>query len=375
MLAVTLLVGAGLLLRSLQQIARVSPGFDSSQVLTFQISGSWGETTDMKGLVQRIDRTLDGLRALPGVEDAATAGMLPGVSALYQIEFKIDGKLNPGRKILADSRYVSAGYFGTMRIPLLVGDACRQESATSDVVVNRSFVNTYLDGTSAVGHEIEAATYNDFRPKGLIRGVVGDAREEGLNTPPVPTVYSCFSAPNPFPNYLARTQGDPMQMVEVIRRRVHEFEPARSVYAVMPLEQHLDDASAENRLRTILLTLFAGSALLLACIGLYGTLSYLGRLRQREVGVRLTLGALPHQIVMMFLFQGLRVTVLGCIAGLILSLSAGRLIANMLYGVSALDPQTYGIVLLLILLVATSASLIPAWRSARAEPTEVLRQQ
>ncbi len=375
MLAVTLLVGAGLLLRSLQEIARVSPGFDSSHVLTFHISGSWGETTDMKGLVQRIDRTLDGLRSLPGVEGVATAGMLPGVSALYQIEFKIDGKLKPDRKLLADSRYVSAGYFETMRIPLLVGEACKQASNTSDVVINRSFVNTYLEGKSPIGHEVEAAAYNDFQAKGLIRGVVGDAREEGLNTEPVPTVYSCFNAPTPYPNYLLRTRGNPLPMADTIRRRVHELEPARSVYEIMPLEQHLDDASAENRLRTILLTLFAGSALLLACVGLYGTLSYLGRLRQREVGVRLALGALPHQIVTMFLFQGLRVTIFGCIAGLILSLSLGRLITNMLYGISALDPETYAGVLLLILLVATSASLIPAWRSARSEPTEVLRQQ
>jgi len=301
--------------------------------------------------------------------------MLPGVPARYEIEFQIDGKINPNRKILANNRFVSAGYFDTVRIPLLLGEACKQSSTTSDVIVNRSFVNTYFDGAPAIGHQLEAAAYNDFRPRGTIRGVVGDAREEGLNTQPGPTVYSCFSAPTPFPNYLVRTQGDPSAMAEAIRRRIHELEPARSVYGIMPLQQHLDDVSSENRLRTILLTLFAGSALLLACIGLYGTLSYLCRLRQREVGVRLTLGALRHQIVTMFLFQGLRVTVFGCIAGLILSFGASRLIANMLYGISALDPQTYVVVLLLILLVAATASLIPAWRSANSEPTEVLRQQ
>jgi len=373
-LAVTLLVGAGLLLRSLQEISRVSPGFDASHVLTFQITGSWGETTDMKAVVQRIDRTLDGLRRLPGVDGAATSGMLPGVSALHQIEFKMDGKLDPNRKIVADSRYISAGYFDTIRIPLLVGEPCKEASTTTDIVVNRSFVNRYLNGTPPLGHHLQAAAYNDFRPEGQILGVVGDAREQGLNTQPVPTVYSCFSAPTPFPNYLVRTRGNAMSMAETVRRRVHELEPARSVYGFMPLLQHLDEASAENRFRTILLTMFAASALLLACIGLYGTLSYLGRLRQREVGVRLALGALPRQIVISFLLQGLRVTAIGCLAGLILSFSGDRLIGNMLYGVSALDPETYLGVLLLILLVATSASLIPAWRSARAEPTQALRQ-
>ena len=340
-LAVTLLIGAGLLLRSFQQLSRVYPGFEPGHVLTFQVSGSWGETTDMKNVVQRIDRTLTSLRTLPGVEAASTAAMLPGVPSQYQVEFKIDGKQEPGHPILGDSRYVSAGYFETMRIPLLAGESCRQASKTSDVLVNRAFADKYMGDTLAVGHQLSGAVYNDFSPKGMIRGIVGDAREEGLNTLPAPTVYSCFSAPDPFPNYLVRTHGDPMTMAETIRRRIHEIEPARSVYAFAALQEHLDDASSENRLRTMLLTVFAATAILLACIGLYGTLSYLGRLRQREVGVRLALGAMRNQIVARFLLQGLRVAVIGCAAGLALGLGLSHFIRSMLYGVSALDPATY----------------------------------
>jgi ABC-type antimicrobial peptide transport system permease subunit len=164
-------------------------------------------------------------------------------------------------------------------------------------------------------------------------------------------------------------------MAEAIRRQVHELEPSRSVYGITPLQGHLDEVSFENRLRTLLLAVFAGSAVLLACIGIYGTLNYLGRLRQREVGMRLALGALPRQIVTRFLLQGLRVTGIGCAAGLVLSLVATRLIDSMLYGVSTLDPATYGSVLLLILLVATAASLIPAWRASRIELVQVLREE
>ncbi|MGA7245547.1 MAG: FtsX-like permease family protein, partial [Terracidiphilus sp.] len=374
-LAVTLLIGAGLLLRSFQQLSRVYPGFEPGHVLTFQVSGSWGETTDMKNVVQRIDRTLESLRTLPGVEAASTAAMLPGVSSQYQIEFKIDGKLEPGHPILADSRYVSAGYFDTMRIRLLVGESCRQASNTSDVMVNRAFADKYMGDTLPVGHQLSGAVYNDFLPQGMIRGIVGDAREEGLNTQPVPTVYSCFSAPDPFPNYLVRTHGDPMAMAETIRRRIHEIEPDRSVYAFAPLQEHLDDASSENRLRTMLLTIFAATAILLACIGLYGTLSYLGRLRQREVGVRLALGAMRNQIVARFLLQGLRVAVIGCAAGLALGMGLSHFIGSMLYGVSALDPATYGGVILLILLVSACASLVPALRAARVEPVQILREE
>jgi predicted permease len=375
MLAVTLLSGAGLLLRSLNELSHVSAGFEPSHVLTFQITGSWGETAEMKTLVHRIERTLDGLRSLPGVDAAATSGMLPGVPALYQFEFKVDGRLDPNRKVLADSRYVSAGYFQTVQIPVLVGETCKQGASSNDVVVNRSFADRYLPDNAPIGHQLQGASYNDFQPLGTIRGVVADAREEGLNTQPVPTVYSCFTAPNPFPNYLVRTRGNPTEMAEAIRRRVHELEPSRSVYGITPLQGHLDEVSFENRLRTLLLVLFAASAVFLACIGIYGTLNYLGRLRQREVGMRLALGALPHQIVTRFLVQGLRVTAIGCAAGLVLSLLATRLIDGMLYGVSTLDPATYGSVLLLILLVATAASLIPAWRASRIELVQVLREE
>jgi len=164
-------------------------------------------------------------------------------------------------------------------------------------------------------------------------------------------------------------------MADAVRRRIHELEPARSVYSIMPLEQHLSDAFTEIRLRTMLLTLFAVTAVLLACIGLYGTLSYLGRLRQREVGVRLALGAQRGQILMRFLVQGLRIAAAGCAAGLALGMGMSRFLRVMLYGVSATAPWTYAGVMALILLVAALASLAPALRASRVEPVTVLREE
>ena len=374
-LAVTLLTGAGLLLRSLQQLGRVAPGFDPSHVLTFQISGSWHETADMGALNRRIDRTLDAIRAVPGVEDAATSADLPGVPAQYQLQLTLDGSLDPNRKILADAKWVSAGYFSTLSIPLLQGDACKEGRPSSDILVNRSFVDRYLGGSPALGHHLADASGSAFGVSGQIRGVVADAREEGLNLAPVPTVYTCLSAPDPFPHVLVRTHGGPMALADTIRRRIQQFDPGRSVYAIMPLQDHLDEASSANRLRTILLALFAATAVSLASIGLYGTLNYLGRMRRREVGVRLALGAARSRILSQFLLQGLRVTLFGCIAGLALSLATDRLVADMLYGVSPLDPTTYFGVIVLILAVATAASLLPAWRAARIEPVQVLRQE
>jgi predicted permease len=378
MLAVTLLAGAGLLVRSMEEIGRVAPGFDPAHVLTFEVTGSFDETTDMKSLVQRIERTLDGLRTLPGIRAAATTSpnvMLPGVPWEYQQEFRIDGKLDPNRKILADSRWVSAGYFDVTEIPLLTGDVCRQSSTTKDVVVNRTFASLYMGGTAALGHTLSLATYNDFPTGGIVRGIVGDAREEGLQRRPLPMVYTCTRVQDPIPNYLVRTRGEPMQMAEAVRRRIHELEPGRSVYGIMPLQAHLDESFSDNRLRTRLLSLFALTAVSLACIGIYGTLSYLGRLRQREVGVRLALGALRSNIVGRFLLQGLRAAGVGCAAGLVLAAAFSHFLGSMLYGVSTVDPATYTGVVLLILLVAAIASLAPAVRAARVEPVVVLREE
>jgi ABC-type antimicrobial peptide transport system permease subunit len=164
-------------------------------------------------------------------------------------------------------------------------------------------------------------------------------------------------------------------MAETIRRKIHEIEPRRSVYDLTPLGDHISDAYAENRLRTILLAFFAITAVSLACVGLYGTLSYLVNVRQREVGLRLALGALRMQIVRQFLAQGLSVALLGCVAGLALTAVFGRLLSGMLFGVSAWDAATLGGVVATVLAVSVLASLLPAIRAARLEPMQVLREQ
>jgi putative ABC transport system permease protein len=375
-LAVALLIASGLLLRSFQALDRVQPGFDPSHVLTLRISGSWGETVDMGKLVQRINRTLDRLRGVPGVEAAAISATMPGNAFSYPIELKVsEGSQDPNEKIIADMRWVSTGYFSALHIPVLQGEPCRDGLSLHTMVVNRSFAERYFNGGTVLGRHIGSASANNFLQPAEVRGIVGDAREEGLDIAPRPTVYACFSAPTMDPNYLIRTKGDPMAMADTIRRRIHELEPARSISDVMPLEDHLSDRLAENRLRTILLTSFALTAISLVCIGLYGTINYLGRTRQREVGLRLALGALPRQIVGRFLVQGMRVTLAGCVAGLFLGAWMSRLLAGMLFGVSGLDPLTYGGVLLLTLLVAASASIIPAVRASRVEPTAVLREE
>jgi len=374
-LAVTLLSGAGLLLRSFQELGRVSPGFDSSHILTFQISVGWGETADLKRLRQKTDRILEALRSTPGVEAAAISVGAPGVPFKYQTELKlVEGRAESEPKLLADNHLVSASYFATMKIPMQEGALCRETDGPPSVVVNRSFANAYFTGSQAIGHHLEASNLG-YSGSAEIVGISGDAREAGLDQPPVPTVYWCAPVAEPGTYFLVRTHKTPMTMAETIRRQIHDFEPQRSVYNFAPLEQHFSDALAEGRLRTILLTFFAATALSLACIGLYGTLSYSVNIRRREVGLRLALGALRGQIVQQFLWQGLVVCLLGCVAGFALTAASSRVLAGLLYGVSPTDLPTLSAVIFLVLVVSGVASLLPSLRASRVEPMQFLRDE
>jgi predicted permease len=373
-LAVTLLAGAGLLLRSFQELGKVAPGFDPSHVLSFHVSTSWSETSDYKASGQRLRRMLDALRAIPGVEAAASTLSLPGVATQYQIEVRSsEGRAETEPKMLAESRALTASYFEVMRIPLLAGALCREQSTNGQVMVNRAFANAYLNG-GGIGKHLFQPT-DSYNGPSEITGIVADAREAGLDHAPVPTIYWCYNANQPGTYFLARTHGDPRMMAETVRRKMHEVEPARSVYEMAPLTDRISDSYAENRMRTILLTFFAATAIALACVGLYGTLSYLVNLRQREVGLRLALGALRTQIVRQFLAQGLWVSIAGCIAGIALASAFTRLLAGMLFGVTAWDAPTLFGVVGLVIAVSTAASLVPAIRAAKLEPMRVLREE
>ncbi|ABF39621.1 ABC efflux pump, inner membrane subunit [Candidatus Koribacter versatilis Ellin345] len=375
-LAVTLLFGAGLLLRSFQALTRVDAGFDPSHVLTLHISGGYGETVDMKAMARRIDHDLDGIRAVPGVEGAATSSSMPGVPDDHKSDVRIlEGPQDPDHPTLATNRFVSDGYFATMRIPVLAGTPCEQGKDTKDVLVNRSFADRYMSGTTPMGHHLQFGVNHAIALTGMVRGVVADTRENGLNMDAQPTVYWCIAAPDPDPEFLIRTHSDPMALSQTIRRALGNIEPNRAVFDISTLEDHLSDAYSENRLRTILLSLFALTAVSLACVGLYGTLSYSVTVRRREIGLRLALGAVRGQITKRYVWQALRVTMIGCTCGLVLAAFAGRILRGMLFGVSALDAVTFAGVIALVLGVAALAAIVPAWRASRTDPMHVLREQ
>jgi putative ABC transport system permease protein len=374
-LSVVLLAGAGLLVRSLQELGRVDAGFDPRQVLTFRVSGHYGETVDYARLTARIDDTMDALRALPGVEAAASSRVLPGVPNELQHTFTIvEARSEAGRQAIAERLFVSPEYFETMRIPIVAGEPCarRASGTTRSVIVNEAFHSRYLSSwTSPIGLHLAASA--DLDQAARIVAVAANARDHGIDRDPAPAVYACISAPTPTPYFLLRTQGDPLALVPLVRVAMRERDPLRSVYDIAPLDARIGGAFAQDRLRTRVLTSFAAIALALAGIGLYGTLTYVVNLRRREIALRLALGAVRAAIVRQFFAQGLKVTAIAGVAGVVAALLITRVLEGMLFGVSPTDPLVMSLVVAIVLAVSIAGALIPALRASAIEPMRLLR--
>jgi putative ABC transport system permease protein len=380
-LSVVLLAGAGLLVRSFQELSRVEPGFEASRILSFRIGGTF---VDFDELAARVQLILDELAALPGVEATAVSSPVPGMlddGSGFQFgiaTLRIDGRDDTQEDAKAQIRVVSPSYFGTMQIPLLAGELCRvippnTPGTPVEVMVNSVFATRYFGSApSAVGRIVRPNPNVALR----IAGVTGNAREFALDREAVPSYYPCRVAyATPALAFLVRARGDPNGIVNAVRAKVKELEPLRAVYDVASLPQRIGTEYADDRLRTSALALFAGTALALACLGVYGTLSYVVSLRRREVGLRVALGAQQRNIVAQFLGKALRVVAIACAIGIIAALAFARFISGMLFEVSPGDPVTLGGVVVLVVAVAALAALLPAWRAARVEPMRVLREE
>jgi putative ABC transport system permease protein len=377
-IAIVLLIGSGLLIRSLARLGQVSLGFDPEHVLAFRISASWGETNDMAKVRQRLNRTLEELSALPGVNSAALAIGLPGVDNQgYTSQFHIAGQdtESEGRKAFAEEDNVAPSYFSLLGIPILSGDTCRatlDPLAQSPVLISSTFADRYFPGQNPVGHYMREAAYPGQL---LIVGVVGDIRKHGYARDPQPTVYWCGGVGNPNPEFLVRSSGDPLLLSEAVRRSMRALEPNRAVYDVKRLSDSVSSTLTERRFQITLLSSFAAMALLLAAVGLYGVTSSLVSLRTREIGLRAALGATPARIFAQILREGALMTAAGVVIGLAAALVLSRSIGSLLFGVAPTDPITFVAVPLLLACVSTVALWLPAHRATNIDPMEALRQE
>jgi len=374
-LALVLLVGAGLLIRTLDRLAASPLGFRPDNILTLHVSASWGEKNNIKAVERRFARTLEALRAIPGVTGAAISVSMPGTGEEYRMDFTIDNAAStPGAKNFADMQAVSADYFQLMGIPILAGETCRanaSENSADYIVINRAFAEQYFAGVNPIGHHV-----NLGYGKPEIVGVAGDIREHGYAAAPRPVMYSCgFPGFVPDPVYLVKTAGAPPTMVEPVRKTMQSLEPTRAVYDARPLAESLSLTLDDKRFQRTLLVLFGATALLLATVGLYGVMSFYVSQRTREMGLRAALGARPEQILGHVFRQGAWMLGVGLACGLIVAGVVTRWIASLLFGVSPMDAPAFALAAALLLAVAAIAVWIPAHRATQVDPLVALREE
>ena len=371
-LAIVLLAGAGLLIRSFARLQTTAPGIDAAHVLTFRMTSQWTERVE--AVIQRQARTVARLEAIPGVAAATFSHTLPIVTDYPPREFTIVGQETTEKKF-AHQRAVGPGYFRTLGIPIHEGATCSttpDNPAQFKIVVTREFASRFFPDRRAIGQSL---TGQGFTTGAEIIGITGDVRERGLTHAPEPIMYLCgYDGYWPDTHYLVRTDAMRPAGVAAIRAALREIEPARAMYAVQSLDDAIAESLSQTRLNAILLGLFALTALALAAMGLYGVLAQLVAARRREIGVRIALGAAPAAIVRTIAGQAAIVTSIGIVCGLAGALLLARFMSTLVFDISTRDPITFAIVPMVLLAVAAVAALVPARRASRVDPAEALRQ-
>jgi predicted permease len=381
-IGLVLLVGAGLLIHSFTRTLQIDPGFDPNQMLTFRLGVSPKRYTNERktALLRAI---LPALSALPGVKSATAAFPMPLTEGDISITFSIAGQPNPpGGEPSARVSLTEPKYFETLRIPLRQGrfflPAEQDAQGQPVVIVNEAFARAFFPGQNAIGQHIRSGLgIGDPPPMREIVGVVANVKRESLTELDQPEYYIPFEqAPiGANPVFGLRVATDPNAYANTIRAAIAKIDPDLPAYRLQSMNDELARITAQQRFETLLLSAFASVALLLAGLGLYAVLSYMVAQRTSELGVRLALGAPRSSILQLLLFRGLRLAAIGLTVGLISAAFLTRFVARLLYGVQPIDPLAFASMTATLLIVSTLASLIPAWRAARLDPNQTLRNQ
>ena len=375
-LALTLLICAGLTLRSFANMLHASPGFRAEQVLTLETEiPTDTKRTQPQEQSDFYRRVIDRLSEIPGVAAAGVTDVLPLDEQDSKVGFVVDGAppLPNGERLSADFRSVSPGYFAAMGIPLRQGRLFTdhdRRGAPLAAIVDEPLVRRYLPA-NPIGRRVKVGD-RLFE----IVGVAGGVKHSGLQTEPGPTIYAHYAQlPSPRMNIAVRTTATGPATLRPIKNAIYSVDPDQPVYNVRTMQQIVDESAAPRKMTLALLGLFAMVALTLASIGIYGVMSYIVGQRTQEIGIRMALGAEAGAIVRMTLAYGLRLALAGVAAGLVISYVAARVIANQLYGVPASDPGVLAGASLTLLAVALAACALPARRAARVDPVVSLRYQ
>ena len=382
-LAVLLLSTSGVLIESFARIQSRRTGFVADHVLTFWVRPPGSRYAPADGPAT-VDRLLTRIQAVPGVDSAAVNRCTPFSGCSRSIVFFPDRPAAPADAPGVGRHYVSADYFRTLGIPLLAGrvlTAADRANSAPVAVVNETGARRFWPGEHAIGKRVWFGTttgpFSDPAHAVEIVGIVGDVKYEGVEQAESPdradfyTSYLQFSFPDTM--VIVKTRGEPASLLPAMRTAVASVDPALPIYDAMTLDERIGAAISRPRFNATLVTAFAGAALLLAAIGVYGVLSYSVSSRMREIGVRLALGADARRVVSLVLGEGLRLTAIGGVIGLVAAMAAGRLLQGLVAGVSAFDPRILAAVVVVMLAVAGAAAWLPARRASTVDPIVVLR--
>ena len=381
-LTVMLVIGAGLLLRSLWRLSRVDPGFDTTRVLEaqYQLPSTrypidFKRFPDIPAINAFHARMLSAVRAIPGVAAAALAAN-PPLDPGFTNSFTIVGREAESAHFPEiRTRFVSPGYLETLGVPLLGGRAINESDdahSPNVIVINRAAARRYFAAADPIGQSI--AFWGAAR---RIVGIIGDEKFRGVDAPSDPAVYAPIAqAPLQQATILVRaSHGDPMALAPDIRAALRELDPQVGLFGVEPLALSLRSSIAKPRFDAVLLAAFGGVAILLAVIGVYGVLSYTVTERMPELGVRMALGANRWSVIRLVAGMGIGLAALGVALGLGAAYAGSRLLRSMVFGVTTTDPVTFVGVILIVMLTAVAASLGPALRATRADPMQALRAE
>ena len=383
-LAVVLLVGAGLLIRSFQRIRQVDPGFKPANLLTMRTVLPFPKYAKQETRRAFYDELLRRVNEIPGVESAGIITFLPLSFSGMKFNFSVEGRTPPGDMDLPFALYrvVSPDYFRAMGIPLQRGrffDAHDLADSQPVVVVNRRLAEQFWPGEDPTGKRVKVGPLESPNSWAVVVGVVGDVRQTDLYGEQQHEMYvpyaqerRGFIAPR---DLVVRTKGDATSLAGAVRQAVWAVDKDQPVSDVRTMDQVFAAAISRERFQALLLGLFAALALVLACVGLYGVISYSVAQRTHEIGVRVALGAQPGDVLQLVIHEGMLLTLAGLVIGIAVGLLATRVLSDMLYGVTTTDPLTFIGVPAFLLLVAFLACYIPARRATRIDPLVALRYE
>ncbi len=381
-LALMLLIGAGLMIRSFVRLQQVNAGFNPDKVVTMQLNlprNKYREPAQGAAFQQQF---LQKVQSLPGVESASLSMALPPNLAIMTNPFTVEGKppASGEAQPLAEELLISPDYFKTLGIRLLNGRVFTEADngdAPSVIIINKTMAETYFPGQDPIGRRLQTGGYSPDVPYDLIVGVVDDVKYRGLNEEPKPTMYVPFLQNLWWRSmYIAvRTQNDPLTHVAAIRNEVLAVDKDLPVSNIKTMEQLTSESVTEPKALTTLFGLFGAVALILASVGIYGVMSYTVTQRTREIGIRMALGAQKGDVLQMIVRQGMTLAVIGVSIGLLASFVLSRVIADLLFGVNARDVLTFLAVSLILAGVALVACFVPARRAAKTDPMVALRYE